>query len=94
MFRNAVSASLRHAFLDALADTALEAQAEGRAIIGTSVAGGPSAQFESFRNWSPGNILELIDGARTWADEATVTAALELIGNPVTETHFECGLER
>lgn len=96
LFRAATAntTTARHTFLDELADEAILAQTDGKALIGTAVSGAQSAQFELFQNWSPGDLLSLIDAARTWADETTVEEALALIGAPVTETHFECGLER
>ena len=78
---------LRHAFLDALADMALAAQASGRAVQATSAAGA-STTFQFFAGWSPADALALIDEARTWADAADVTAALELVRDDVTSYGF------
>ena len=69
---------LRHAFLDALSDTALAAQASGRSVQATSAAGA-STTFQFFSGWSPAEALALIDEARTWADAADVATALELL---------------
>lgn len=85
---------MRHRLLDDLADAALEAQQQGAQVIATSVSGGPSVQFEAFKHWTPDALLSLIDAARTWVEEATIEEALALIGTPVSETHYECGLER
>lgn len=85
----------RQAFLDDLADSALAAREAGTALIGTS-AGGASAQFELFSDWTPDEILQLIDAARAWAAESTVEAALALIIGPVREVlpNFSMGLSR
>lgn len=74
------TALLRHAFLDALADSALAAQVAGSAVSATSTAG-TSVDFQFFAGWEPGDVLSVIDHARDWADCATVAAALELIGD-------------
>lgn len=75
---------LRHSFLDSLADSALAAQASGRAVQATAAAGA-STTFQFFSGWQPGDALELIDEARTWADCADVATALALLpGGAVT----------
>ena len=85
LFRAGVAtAALRHAFLDGLSDTAIQAQQAGTAI--TAVSGnGASSQFTLFDGWSPSDALSLIDEARTWANCADVDTALALLPDgPVT----------
>lgn len=74
----------RASFLDDLADAALEAQTDGKTLTATA-SGGQSASFMVFSAFAPADVLALIDEARTWAAETTVTAALELI--PVAVRH-------
>ena len=69
---------MRHSFLDSLADSALAAQASGRAVQATAAAGA-STTFQFFSGWDPSDVLSLIDEARTWADAADVATALELL---------------
>ena len=77
------TAALRHAFLDGLSDSAIQAQQTGSAVQSTS-ANGAQVAFQFFAGWTPDDALSLIDEARTWADAASVTAALDLIEGPVT----------
>lgn len=75
---------MRHSFLDSLADSALAAQASGRAVQATATAGA-STTFQFFSGWAPSDVLSLIDEARDWADAADVAAALALLPDgPVT----------
>ena len=75
---------MRHSFLDSLADSALAAQASGRAVQATAAAGA-STTFQFFSGWDPSDVLSLIDEARDWADAADVDAALALLPDgPVT----------
>lgn len=78
---------LRHAFLDSLADSALAAQASGRAVQATAAAGA-STTFQFFSGWDPSDVLSLIDEARDWADAADVAAALELVQPDIREYSF------
>ena len=78
------TAQLRHAFLDGLSDSAIQAQQTGSAVLSSS-ANGASVQFQFFAGWTPDDALALIDEARTWADAADVAAALALLPDgPVT----------
>ena len=78
------TAQLRHSFLDTLSDAAIAAQTAGSAVLSSS-ANGASVQFQFFAGWQPGDALELIDEARTWADCADVATALALLpGGAVT----------
>ena len=72
------TAQLRHAFLDGLSDSAIQAQTAGSAVLSTA-KNGASVQFQFFAGWSPADAIELIDEARDWADAADVAAALSLI---------------
>ena len=79
LFRiNGDTAQLRHAFLDGLSDSAIQAQQTGSAVLSSS-ANGASVQFQFFAGWAPADALDLIDEAREWADAATATVALALI---------------
>lgn len=88
------SVAERQAFLDVLADAALKAVQDGRRVISTTGTGGVGTTFQLFAGFPPDALLSLIDAARAWADAADVTAALALVGYPVTSTHFENALER
>ena len=79
---------LRHAFLDGLSDSAIQAQQSGSAVLSSS-ANGASVQFQFFAGWTPDLVLELIDEARDWADAATVTAALALIRESADRYRFD-----
>ena len=79
---------LRHSFLDSLADSALAAQASGRAVQATAAAGA-STTFQFFSGWAPSDVLSLIDEARDWADAAAVDAALALIREDADCYHFD-----
>ena len=72
------TAQLRHAFLDGLSDSAIQAQQTGSAVSASS-ANGASVQFQFFAGWTPDDALALIDEARDWADAATATVALAMI---------------
>ena len=72
------TAQLRHAFLDGLSDSAIQAQQSGSAVSASS-ANGASVQFQFFAGWTPDDALALIDEARDGADAATATVALALI---------------
>ena len=72
------TAQLRHSFLDTLSDAAIAAQTAGSAVLSSS-ANGASVQFQFFAGWQPGDALELIDEARTWADCSDVATALALL---------------
>ena len=75
---------MRHSFLDTLANSALAAQASGRAVQATAAAGA-STTFQFFSGWDPSDVLSLIDEARDWADAADVASALALLPDgPVT----------
>lgn len=73
---------LRHAFLDALADSALASQVAGRAVSATSTAG-TSVDFQFFAGWEPADALATIDRARDWAECSDVATALVLIPDDV-----------
>ena len=78
------TAQLRHAFLDGLSDSAIQAQQSGSAVSASS-ANGASVQFQFFAGWTPDDALALIDEARDWADAADVASALALLPDgPVT----------
>ena len=72
------TAQLRHAFLDGLSDSAIQAQQTGSAVLSTA-KNGASVQFQFFAGWTPDAALELIDEARDWADAVDVASALAMI---------------
>ena len=81
------TAQLRHAFLDGLSDSAIQAQQTGSAISASS-ANGASVQFQFFTGWAPSDALALIDEARTWADCSDAGTALALVRDDVTSYRF------
>jgi len=74
--------------LDGLRDTAFEAAASGKSLIGTS-ANGNSASFALFASWNPDNVLELINWARAFISETDADAALALVGGPARNVRPE-----
>lgn len=77
------NATTRAAYLDGLADTALDSQQKGK-MLTLSSDKGTSVQYAAFAGWNPQDILDLIDEVREYITESTVTAALTAYnGKPV-----------
>ena len=72
------AAQTRDAFLDGLADEALKARLAGRQLTNTS-ANGKSVQYGLFMNWTPSEVLEIIDWARGFIAEDVVADAVALV---------------
>ena len=81
------TAQLRHAFLDGLSDSAIQAHQAGSAVSASS-ANGASVQFQFFAGWTPDAALALINEARDWADCADADTALALVRDDVTSYGF------
>lgn len=69
------NATTRAAYLDDLADAALDAKTQGTLLTSSSDKG-TSVGYQAFSGWEPDIILALIDEVRSLVTESTITAAL------------------
>lgn len=77
------NSTTRAAYLDGLADTALNAQQKGK-MLSMSSDKGTAVQYAAFAGWSPQDILALIDDVRGLISYSTVAEAIEAFdGRPV-----------
>lgn len=77
------NSTTRAAYLDGLADAALDAKNQGTLLTSSSDKG-TSVGYQAFSGWDPDTILALIDEVRSFVTETTITAALAAYnGSPV-----------
>lgn len=69
------NSTTRGAYLDGLADTALTSQQRGK-MLTLSSDKGTSVQYAAFSGWNPQDVLALIDEARAFIAESTITLAI------------------
>jgi len=77
------NATTRAAYLDGLADAALDAKNQGTILTSASDKG-TSTGYQAFSGWEPDAILALIDEVRSFVTETTVALAIAAYnGTPV-----------